>query len=67
MAHLDGVTGSELSVLGFAAEQYFSTRFLMYLKYEVISIDIDGSAGAKALYDDAEDLNLMQLGATFFF
>lgn len=67
MAHLDGVTGSELSVLGFAAEQYFGARFLMYLKYEVISVDVDGSAAARALYNDAEDLNLMQFGATFFF
>lgn len=67
MAHLDGVTGSELSVLGFAAEQYFGGRFLMYAKYEIISLDIDGSSSAQSLYGGAKDLNLLQLGATFFF
>ncbi|WP_412971028.1 porin [Glaciecola sp. MF2-115] len=67
MAHLEGVTGSQLSVLGFAAEQYFGGRFLMYAKYEIISLDVDGTANAQALYDGAQDLNLFQLGATFFF
>ncbi len=67
MAHLEGVTGSELSVLGFAAEQYFGGRFLMYAKYEIISLDVDGTASAQALYNGAQDLNLLQLGGTFFF
>lgn len=67
MAHMDGITGSELSVLGFAAEQYFGGRFLLYAKYEIIGLDVDGSSSAQAMYNDAKDLALLQLGATIFF
>ena len=67
MAHLDGVTGSELSQWGLAAEQYFGGRFLLYAKYENLSLDVDGTAAAQAMYNDSEDLALVQLGATIFF
>lgn len=67
MAHLEGVTGSELNVVGFAAEQYFGGRFLMYAKYEIVSVDVDGSSNAQLLYGGAKDLDLIQLGATIFF
>lgn len=61
------VTGSELTVLGFGAEQYFGGRFLLYAKYEIISVDVDMTAGVENPYDSAEDLTLLQLGATIFF
>jgi hypothetical protein len=64
---LDGVTGSELSQWGLAAEQYFGGRFLLYAKYENLSLDVDGTAAAQAMYNDSEDLALVQLGATIFF
>jgi hypothetical protein len=67
MAHLDGVTGSALNQWGVAAEQYFGSRFLVYVKYENLSLDVDGSDNAKATYDSAEDLALFQLGGTVFF
>lgn len=67
MAQVDGVTGSELTVLGAAVEQYFGGRFLIYGKYELISLDVSGSAVARDLYNGAEDLNMFQLGATIFF
>lgn len=67
MAHLDGVTGSELSQWGVAAEQYFGSRFLVYAKYENLSLDIDGSESAQGIYNSAEDLTLIQLGGTVFF
>ncbi|MAI38738.1 porin [Alteromonas sp.] len=67
MAHLDGVTGSQLTQWGVAAEQYFSSRFLIYGKYENLSLDIEGSSNAQALYNSAEDLTLFMLGGTLFF
>ncbi|MEM0911317.1 MAG: porin [Pseudomonadota bacterium] len=67
LANAQGVTGSEVSVLGFAAEQYFGGRFLIYGKYEIISLDVDGDEVAQGLYGDAEDLTLFQIGTTIFF
>lgn len=67
LANLDGVTGSELTRFGLAAEQYFGSRFLIYGKYENLSLDVDGTAAAQAIYNSAEDLALIQLGATVFF
>lgn len=67
LANLDGVTGSELTRFGLAAEQYFGSRFLVYGKYENLSLDVDGTAAAQAIYNSAEDLALIQLGATVFF
>ena len=67
MAHLDGVTGSELSQWGLAAEQYFGSRFLIYAKYENLSLSVDGSDAARSAYNSAKDLSLVQLGGTVFF
>ena len=67
MAHLDGVVGSELSQWGIAAEQYFGSRFLIYAKYENLSLDVTGSETAQSIYNSAEDLTLIQLGGTIFF
>ena len=67
MAHLDGVVGSELNQWGIAAEQYFGSRFLIYAKYENLSLSVSGSEAAQSLYDNAEDLTLIQLGGTIFF
>ena len=50
-----------------AAEQYFGSRFLVYAKYENLSLDIDGSESAQGIYNSAEDLTLIQLGGTVFF
>lgn len=60
----DGITGSEITRFGLAAEQYFGTGLLVYLKWESLSLDVEGSAAATAIYDGAEDLNLITLGVT---
>ena len=39
----------------------------MYAKYEIVSVDVDGSSNAQMLYGGAKDLDLIQLGATIFF
>ena len=67
LLNAEGVTGSELSVIGFAAEQNIGSRFLGYAKYEIISLDVDGSAAAQTKFNNAEDLSLLQLGMVVFF
>lgn len=67
MAHLDGVTSSALTQWGLAAEQYFDSRFLIYVKYENLNLKVEGSENARSIYNDAEDLALVQLGGTIFF
>lgn len=63
----DGISGSEVERWGFAGEQYFGKDLIIYLKYELLSLDVDGDATAKAIYGGAEDLTLVTLGLTYFF
>ena len=63
----DGITGSEVQRFGFSADQYFGSDLIIYGKYENLSLDVEGSAAAQAIYAGAEDLNLFTLGVTYFF
>ncbi|MGI9284967.1 MAG: porin [Pseudomonadales bacterium] len=66
-ANVDGVTGSEITRIGIVGEQYFGSRLIIYGKWKQLSLDVDGTAAAEALYDGAEDLDLVTLGVTYQF
>jgi hypothetical protein len=65
--NVDGINGSDVQRLGVAVVQEFGPRLRIYGKWEQLSLDVDGNANAKAIYDDADDLNTFTLAATFFF
>jgi hypothetical protein len=65
--NVDGITGSEVEHIGLSVDQYFGSKLIIYLKYENLSLDVDGDANAQALYGAAEDLSFLTLGVTFFF
>lgn len=62
-----GVTGSTMRRLGVSIDQYFGSRLLVYGAYQNFSLEVDGTADAKAIYGKASDLHLFNLGLTFFF
>ena len=62
-----GVTGSEVTRTGFALEQYFGSKVIVYGKYEQLDMDIDGTASIEEAYNDIDELNLFSLGVTYFF
>ena len=62
-----GVTGSTMRRMGVSIDQYFGSRLLVYGAYQNYSLEVDGSALAKASYGKASDLHLFNLGLTFFF
>ncbi len=66
-AQVDGVTGSEVERIGLALTQDFGSRLKMYLKWEQLSLDVDGNIQAAALYDGAKDLDLITYGVVVFF
>lgn len=66
-ANVDGVTGSEVTRFGFAGEQHFGARLIIYGKWEQLSLDVDGTAAANAFYSGAEDLDLATVGVTYHF
>lgn len=63
----DGINGSEVQRIGAAVVQDFGKRLKIYGKWEQLSLDVDGNAVADALYNGAEDLDTITLGATYFF
>ena len=63
----EGITGSEVQRLGIGVEQYFGSRLLIYGKWEQLSLDVEGSSAATAIYSGAEDLDLLTLGLTYHF
>jgi hypothetical protein len=63
----DGINGSDVRRLGVAVVQEFGPRLRVYGKWEQLSLDVDGDANAKAIYDDADDLNTFTVAVTFFF
>lgn len=65
--NVDGITGSEVQHIGLSYDQYFGSKLILYLKYENLSLSVDGDATAQALYGAAEDLSTLTFGATFFF
>lgn len=62
-----GITGSEVEFIGLSYDQYFGSSLILYLKYENLSLDVDGDAATQAIYGGAEDLGLLTFGVTFFF
>ncbi len=66
-AQVDGVTGSEVERVGLALTQDFGSRLKMYLKWESLSLDVSGTPAARALYNGAEDLDLLTYGVVVFF
>jgi hypothetical protein len=65
--NVDGITGSQVQRYGFALQQDFGSDLIIYGKYENLSLDVDGSAAAQALYSGAKDLKTFTLGFTYFF
>lgn len=67
LANADGVTGSEIDRIGFVVGQDLGERMRVYAKWEELSLDVDGSATAEAIYGGAEDLALVTLAMRFLF
>ncbi len=65
--NVDGITGSEVEHIGLSVDQYFGSKLIVYLKYENLSLDVEGDATALALYGAAEDLTTVTFGMVFFF
>ncbi len=63
----DGITGSEVQHIGLSYDQYFGSDLILYIKYENLSLDVDGDAAVQALYGGAEDLSTFTFGLTYFF
>ena len=62
-----GVSGSTMRRMGFSIDQYFGSRLLIYGAYQNFSLEVEGSARARATYGNTSDLHLFNLGLTFFF
>ena len=67
MQAYDGVTGSKVKRMGFAVDQYFGSRLIIYGAWERLGLDVEGSAEAKRLYGSTDDLHIFSTGLTFFF
>ena len=65
--NVDGIDGSEVQHIGVGLVQTIGSRLRIYAKWEQLSLDVDGNATAKAIYDDADDLNMLTTAAVFFF
>ena len=65
--NVDGIDGSEVQHIGVGLVQTIGSRLRIYAKWEQLSLDVDGDANAKAIYDDADDLNMLTTAAVFFF
>ena len=63
----DGITGSEVQHFGLSVDQYFGSKLIVYLKYENLSLDVEGDVVAQATYGAADDLSFLTLGVTYFF
>lgn len=65
--NVDGISGSEVQRLGLAAVQDLGDRLKIYGKWEMLSLDVDGTDAATALYANAEDLVTITFGGVYFF
>jgi len=61
------VTDSEVERIGVALNQYFGDKLILYAAWENLDLSTDGNAAAEAALGDADDINLVTLGMTFFF
>ncbi len=64
-----GLTDSEVERIGFAINQYFGSKLIIYGAYENLDLDVDCTAGTACVtdYSGAEDLDIFTLGLTYFF
>jgi len=62
-----GVTGSEVERIGVALDQYFGSSLIIFGKWEQLDLDVDGTAGAQAVYGGADELDTFSLGMVYFF
>jgi len=65
--NVDGIDGSEVQHIGVGLVQTLGSRLRIYAKWQQLSLDVNGNATAKAIYDDADDLNMLTTAAVFFF
>lgn len=61
------VTDSQLQRIGFSVDQYFGSKLIVYMVYENLDIEVDGTGGAEAAFANAEAINSVVFGMTFFF
>ncbi|MGI9228436.1 MAG: porin [Gammaproteobacteria bacterium] len=66
-ARLSGndITGSQLDRIGFSVDQYFGSKMIIYAAYENLDIDVDGPGAA--YFANADSLDILSLGFTYFF
>jgi hypothetical protein len=61
------VTGSTLNRFGASIDQYFGSKLITYLAYENLTLDVEGTGGVDAAFGDADAINSIVFGMTFFF
>jgi hypothetical protein len=67
-----GVTGSEVERISFGVTQYFGAAFQIYGTWEQLDLDVDcgiaaTAATCNASFGNADELDMFNLGATYFF
>ncbi|MFW2439209.1 MAG: porin [Arenicellales bacterium] len=62
-----GVSGSEVEHIGVGVVQSIGSRLRIYGKWARLSLDVNGNANARAIYDNADDLNMVTVAGVFFF
>jgi len=65
--NIDGINDSEVQHIGIGLVQTFGSRLRLYAKWQQLSLDVGGSDTAKAIYNDADDLNMITTAGVFFF
>ncbi|MEO0972408.1 MAG: porin [Pseudomonadota bacterium] len=62
------VTDSQMDRVGLSIDQYFGSKLIMYLVWEALDIEVDGTTTqVEAAFNNAETLNSVTFGMTFFF
>lgn len=61
------VTDSQLDRIGFSVDQYFGSKLIMYVVYENLDVEVDGTGGVGAAFANADAINSVVFGMTFFF
>ncbi|MEM9385674.1 MAG: porin [Pseudomonadota bacterium] len=62
------ITDSQMDRFGLSIDQYFGSKLIMYLVWETLDIEVDGTTTqVEAAFNNAEQINSVVLGMTFFF
>ncbi len=62
------ITDSQMDRFGLSIDQYFGSKLIMYLTWEILDIEVDGTTGlVESAFNNAEELNSVVFGMTFFF